>query len=116
MSCRVAWQRCSRKPDVMVLLQGYRCFSADVAAGKGGQLNYGPYYTRFPFIFPNITNINPYASQTPRGPHATDGPTARRLFDETVKVINGKLPADKRISVLPPKDQQADAQDLQPEA
>ena len=78
-------------------------------AGKGGQLNYGPYYTRFPFIFPNITNINPYASQTPRGPHATDGPTARRLFDETVKIINQKLPANQSISVLQPVD-------LQPEA
>ncbi|KAL3151939.1 hypothetical protein ABBQ32_001066 [Trebouxia sp. C0010 RCD-2024] len=92
---------CATKPDL---------------PGKGGQLNYGPYYTRFPFIFPNITNINPYASQTPRGPHATDEPTARRLFDESVKVINGKLPADQRISVLPPKDQQTEAEDLQPEA
>lgn len=78
-------------------------------AGKGGQLNYGPYYTRFPFIFPNITNINPYASQKPRGPHARDEPTARRLFDETVKIINQKLPANQSISVLKPVD-------LQPEA
>lgn len=73
-------------------------------AGKGGQLNYGPYYSRFPFIFPNITNINPYASQTPRGPYARDEPTARRLFDETVRIINDKLPAKQSISVLNPKD------------
>ena len=72
--------------------------------GKGGQLNYGPYYSRFPFIFPNITNINPYASQRPKGPYARDEPTARRLFDESVKIINGKLPAKQSISVLYPKD------------
>ena len=75
-----------------------------VYAGKGGMLNYGPYYSRFPFIFPNITNINPYASQKPRGPYAMDGPTARRLFDETVNIINDKLPAKKSISVPQPKD------------
>ena len=73
-------------------------------AGKGGQLNYGPYYSRFPFIFPNITNINPYASQTPRGPFARDGPTARRLYDESVKIINDKLPAGQKVDGLMPKD------------
>ena len=76
-----------------------------VLAGKGGMLNYGPYYTRFPYIFPNITNINPYASQKPQGPYATDGPTARRLFDESVKIINGKVPANQSVSVLYPRDQ-----------
>lgn len=73
-------------------------------AGKGGMLNYGPYYSRFPYIFPNITNINPYASQKPQGPYATDAPTARRLFDESVKIINEKVPANQSVSVLQPRD------------
>ncbi|DBB16534.1 hypothetical protein WJX82_005693 [Trebouxia sp. C0006] len=80
------------------------CATKEDLPGKGGQLNYGPYYSRFPFIFPNITNINPYASQRPKGPYARDEPTARRLFDESVKIINEKLPAKQSISVLYPKD------------
>lgn len=80
------------------------CATKDDLPGKGGELNYGPYYSRFPYIFPNITNINPYASQKPQGPFADDGPTSRRLFDETVKIINEKLPANQSISVLQPRD------------
>ena len=78
-------------------------------AGEGGALNYGPYYTKAPYIFPNITNINPTASQVPRGPNATDGPTARRLYDESVKIINSKLSADQKVDGLQPRDETATA-------
>lgn len=78
--------------------------ASHVYAGKGGELNYGPYYTKFPYIFPNITNVAPTASQRPRGPHATDGPTARRLYDETVKLLNKKLPPGHQVDGLTPRD------------
>jgi len=70
----------------------YAATAEGIERGKGSQLTFGPYYFRFPYIFPFISNFGLTAEQRPANPDAQDKEKARRLFDETVKVIKQKAP------------------------
>lgn len=89
-------------PQMGCMSMVYAATAEGIRDGRGSNKTYGPYYFRFPWIFPWITNINPIGVQNPVHPDAKNDEKARELFNKTVDVIIKKTQGASLIIPAPP--------------